>query len=133
MLHENSHRRQYLYKMKEIFIVEDDQDIRELIGFLLESHDFKVTSFPTAEDFQIAILTSFPDLILLDIMLPDGNGIQICKELRENDNTIGIPVVLMSAHADAKLLQDHCANDFLPKPFDIDDLISRVNRHLKAG
>ena len=123
-------RQAYLYGMKEIFIVEDDQDIRELIGFLLESHDFKVTAFPTAEDFQKAILIHSPDLILLDIMLPDGNGIEICKNLRKTESTTGIPVVLMSAHADASILQDNCANDFIAKPFDIDDLVTRVNRQL---
>lgn len=122
--------RPYLYKMKEIFIVEDDQDIRELIGFLLESHNYKVKTFPTAEDFQKALLTDNPDLILLDIMLPDGNGIEICRELRETESTTKIPVVLMSAHADASLLHNNCADDFIAKPFDIDDLVARVNRQL---
>ena len=97
---------------------------------MLESPDFKVTAFPNAEDFQKAILNHSPDLILLDIMLPDGNGIEICKNLRKTESTTGIPVVLMSAHADASILQDNCANDFIAKPFDIDDLVTRVNRQL---
>lgn len=116
--------------MKEIFIVEDDQDIRELIGFLLESHDFKVKSFPTAEDFQKALLIQNPDLILLDIMLPDGNGIEICNNLRKDESTTSIPVVLMSAHADSSIIDNHCANDFIAKPFDIEDLVKRVNNQL---
>ena len=124
-------RQAYLYGMKEIFIVEDDQDIRELIGFLLESHDFKVQAFPTAEDFNRALLVQNPDLILLDIMLPDGNGVEICRALRDDEHTTTIPVVLMSAHADASILQNHCANDFIAKPFDIDDLVERVNYQLK--
>lgn len=120
----------YLYKMKEIFIVEDDQDIRELIGFLLESHDFKVETFPTAEDFQNAIVNHNPDLILLDIMLPDGNGVEICRNLKNTETTTQIPILLMSAHADASILNNHCANDFIAKPFDIDDLLSRVNQYV---
>lgn len=132
-MHVYSTGQAYLYNMKEIFIVEDDQDIRELIGFLLETHDFKVSTFPTAEDFQKAILLGNPDLILLDIMLPDGNGMQICRELRDDANTNTIPVLLMSAHADEALLKDHCANDFIAKPFDIDDLIARVQLHLPAS
>ena len=113
--------------MKEIYVVEDDPDIRELIKYLLESLEYKVESFPTAEDFYSGISGHLPDLILLDIMLPDGNGIEICKELRDQQLTNEIPVLLMSAHADASVLRGHCANDFIAKPFDIDDLISRIN------
>src|SRR5690554_4918918 len=116
--------------MKEIYIVEDDRDIRELIEYLLESREYKVDAFPTAEEFWKTLLTRKPDLILLDIMLPDGNGIEMCRELRNSPETMKIPVLLMSAHADAANLSGSCADEFIPKPFDIYDLVSRINKHL---
>ena len=116
--------------MKEIFIVEDDPDIRELIEYLLVSLEFKVESFPTAEDFYNGISGHSPDLILLDIMLPDGNGLEICKMLKDQQQTNQIPVLLMSAHADGNLLRGHCANDFISKPFDIDDLVNRIQQYV---
>lgn len=116
--------------MKEIFIVEDDQDIRELISYLLESQNLKVYSFPTVEEFQKEISLRIPDVILLDIMLPDGNGVDICRNLKEDENTLKVPVVLMSAHADSTILANHCANDFIAKPFDIADLVNKINQQL---
>ncbi len=116
--------------MKEIFIVEDDPDIRELIEYLLVSLRYKVESFPTAEDFMTEIAGHVPDLILLDIMLPDGNGVEISKMLRDQQQTSETPVLLMSAHADDTILRGHKANDFISKPFDIDDLIQRINQYL---
>ncbi|ETZ22360.1 response regulator transcription factor [Pedobacter sp. V48] len=61
--------------MKQIFIVEDDAGIRELIEYLLISEDYQVRSFPTATDFKEGMSKGRPDLILMDIMLPDGNGL----------------------------------------------------------
>jgi|SRR5690606_5997282 len=116
--------------MKEIFIVEDDHDIRELIEFLLLGLEYEVKSFPTAEDFKEGISDHIPDLILLDIMLPDGNGLEICKDLRGELETKDVPILIMSAHADESVIRGHCANDFISKPFDIDDLVQRINVHL---
>ncbi len=114
--------------MKEIYLVEDDEGIRELLEFLLISNEFKVKSFATAGDFQKSLAAGTPDLILLDIMLPDGNGMELCKEIKENDHTENIPIVLMSAHTEISVT--HCANDFVAKPFDIDDLLERINKQL---
>lgn len=114
--------------MKEIFIVEDDDGIRELIEFLLVSEDFTVKTFPTARSFQKIISERTPDLYLLDIMLPDGNGLDLCKELKGFDNTRNIPVVLMSAHADISRTEG--ADDFIAKPFDVDELLQRIKKQL---
>lgn len=116
--------------MKNIFVVEDDPHLRELMEFLLTSQDYTVRSFPTAEDFKRGIRTGSPDLVLLDIMLPDGNGIDICKDLNENHDTNGIPVVLMSAHADPNIPEEVGAKDFIAKPFDSEDLFARIRRQL---
>lgn len=116
--------------MKEIFIVEDDEGIRELIEYLLLSKEYKVKTFPTAGKFKSTMASQKPDLILLDIMLPDGNGLDMCRELWREDDTRKIPVVLMSAHVDATVLEEDCARDFIAKPFDVEDFLVRIGKHL---
>lgn len=119
---------QNLHPMKEIYILEDDDGIRELIEFLLTSEDYAVKTFPTARSFQESISHSIPDLFLLDIMLPDGNGLDLCKKLKNTTKTKDVPVVLMSAHADIKKMDG--ADDFIAKPFDVDELLSRITAQL---
>jgi DNA-binding response OmpR family regulator len=114
--------------MKEIFIVEDDDGIRELIEFLLVSEQYSVKTFPTARAFHKAIPGEVPDLFLLDIMLPDGNGVDLCRELKKDEKTMKIPVVLMSAHADISRTEG--ADDFIAKPFDVDELLKRIQKQL---
>lgn len=113
---------------KKIIVVEDDQDIREMVEFILEKADFEVSGYDRAAKFWAGLRTDKPDLILLDVMLPDGNGLDICKQLHAVKHTARIPVVIMSAaydHADA------CAEaEFVKKPFNIDDFILRVQRKI---
>jgi len=112
--------------MKEIFIVEVDDGIRELIEFLLVSQQYSVKTFPTARAFHKAVPGTIPDLFLLDIMLPDGNGLDLCRELKEGDKTNKIPVVLMPAHAD--ISRTEVADDFIAKPFDVDELFQKIEK-----
>ncbi|MBT8319165.1 MAG: response regulator, partial [Gramella sp.] len=84
--------------MKLIYLVEDDQGLRELISFLLTDRDYEVEAFATAKNFEQGIENGQPDLILMDIMLPDGNGVELCKNLKKSEKK-EIPVLLMSAHA----------------------------------
>lgn len=114
--------------MKEIFIVEDDDGIRELLEFLLVSQQYSVKTFPTSRAFHKTVPKKVPDLFLLDIMLPDGNGVDLCRELKKNAETKKIPVVLMSAHADISRTEG--ADDFIAKPFDVDELLRRIEKQL---
>lgn len=114
--------------MKEIFVVEDNDHIRELIEFLLTDREYVVRSFPNASSFQKLISNKHPDLILMDIMLPDGNGLEMCNKLGNNQRTSAIPVILMSAHS--HITEEHCAVDFIPKPFDVEDLLERIQVQL---
>lgn len=116
--------------MKEIYIVEDDKDIRELLELLLINQNYKVNAFPTAKEFKNGLLTKKPDLVLLDIMLPDGNGLAICKELTHNPETGEIPVVLMSAHENQNISEEVGAKDFIAKPFNIEDFNERIKDQL---
>lgn len=114
--------------MKEIFVVEDDEGIRELIEFLLISEQFAVKTFPNVRTFQKTVPNEVPDLFLLDIMLPDGNGMDLCKKLKENKLTSHVPVLLMSAHANISQVPE--ADDFIAKPFDVADLLKRIVHNL---
>jgi len=112
---------------KTIFVVEDNDDIRELVEYLLEIEDFEVTGFANASQFESQINNQHPDLILLDVMLPDGNGIDICSRLKKDQTTHQIPVLLMSANTNvANIIEESKADDFVSKPFDIDHLVKRV-------
>ena len=113
---------------RKVAVVEDDEDIREMVEFVLTEADFEVVGYNGAEAFWNGLGMDKPDLILLDIMLHDGNGLDICKELHSARHTVDIPVIIISAvhdHVDA------CADaEFVRKPFNIDDLISRVRRRI---
>ena len=116
---------------KMIYLVEDDRDISEMIIILLTEFNLDVKSSSTLSEFRRLIAKGTPDLILMDIMLPDGNGIDECKELKEGDDFKNIPLLLMSAHAQSKLVVQECpADGFIPKPFDIYDFMAQVNNQL---
>ncbi|MDT0645877.1 response regulator [Zunongwangia sp. F260] len=114
--------------MKKIFLVEDDHALRELIGFLLTEKEYEVKSFSTASSFTKVINKELPDVILMDIMLPDGNGVDLCKSIREEKETREIPVLLMSAHANPSIANGSGANSFLAKPFDVEELYECIER-----
>ena len=116
---------------KSIFILDDTEDIREVITHILTEENYEVKGFGTVKEFKKGILFAQPDLIILDVMLPDGNGIDVCDELKDNRSTQHIPVLMMSAndrYSDAKLKCE--TEDFINKPFNVDDFIARVNDHL---
>ena len=115
--------------MKQIFIVEDDDGIRELIELVLVSENYSVRTFPNVRSFQESISGARPDLFLLDIMLPDGNGLDLCKEIKNNELTEDIPVMFMSAHADIRRMEG--ADGVISKPFDVDELLQSVRKQLK--
>lgn len=112
---------------KTIYIVEDDTDIRGLIEYLLNRMDYIVLGCATVEIFRKKMAIKFPDLILLDIMLPDGNGETVCRELKEAAATSHLPILLMSANRPTETY----ANDFINKPFDIETLVQKVQGLLK--
>lgn len=117
-------------RMKTIFLVEDDQSLRELIHFLLTDKNYEVEAFPNATSFEKRLKTSEPDLILMDIMLPDGNGVDLCKGLKSSNYKNEIPVLLMSAHANPSIADNSGACDFIKKPFDIEELYTRIEKHV---
>lgn len=118
--------------MKKIFLVEDDFGIRETLEILLTTEGFVVQSFGTIAEFNNRDMSFLPDLFIFDVMLPDGLGTDLCRQIKADKNSLSVPVIIMSAHADLKDISYECLpNDFIPKPFDIDDLLLRIDEVLK--
>ncbi len=120
--------------MALIYIVEDDENIREIEEFALRNAGFVVESFPNAANFFAFLEEKLPDLVLLDIMLPDESGNDIVKNLRASEVTKSIPVIMVTAKtAELDLAKglENGADDYIKKPFSIVELISRVKALLR--
>lgn len=116
-------------QMRKIFLVEDDQAIREVLEVFLTSENYLVQSFGTVQEFKARDTNIIPNLYLFDVMLPDGSGVDLCKQIKNNNDNDGVPVIIMSAHAKLSQLSIFCEpDDFITKPFDIDNLLSRIDK-----
>lgn len=113
---------------KNILVIEDNHAILDVITLILQSESYKVTGLNRSADMMAHIDQMNPDLVILDIMLPDGDGRDLLKEIRINQATRHIPVLLISAKYTAENIQhgEYKPNGFLPKPFDIDELLDRI-------
>ncbi|WP_316831666.1 response regulator transcription factor [Pedobacter aquatilis] len=111
---------------KKIVILEDDAGIMEVLEFLLQEENYQVDGYASVDAFQQADLIP-PDLYLLDVRLPDGNGIEVCSRIKNSERTKNVPVLMMSAHDTPDNISASCqAEGFISKPFDIDDFLQRV-------
>lgn len=120
--------------MALIYIVEDDESIREIEEFALKNSGHKVLGFEDAKSFYKQIADVIPDLVLLDIMLPDENGNEIVKKLRRSPYTKKLPIIMVTAKtADIDLVKglEDGADDYIKKPFSVMELISRVKALLR--
>ena len=119
-----------------IYIVEDDQNIREIELFALKNSGYQAAGFETAREFYDALGERLPKLILLDIMLPDEDGMSILQNLRCRADTARIPVILVTAKSselDKVKGLDAGADDYLAKPFGVMELIARVKALLRRS
>ena len=121
---------------KWIYYVEDDTSIRELALYALKTAEFQVMGFENAASFYKRMKEQQPDLILLDIMLPDEDGVNILKKLKSRPDTENIPVIMMTAKSseyDKVLGLDSGADDYITKPFGVMELISRVKAVIRRS
>ena len=119
-----------------IYIVEDDQNIQEIELFALKNSGFQAEGFETARDFWKAMDVRMPEMILLDIMLPDEDGLSILKRLRSRSETRRVPVMLVTAKGseiDKVKGLDSGADDYIAKPFGVMELIARVKALLRRS
>ena len=122
--------------MALIYIVEDDVNIREIESFALRNSGYTIEDFACAKDFFARIRDKVPDLVLLDIMLPDEDGLEIVKKLRKKAETRMVPIIMVTAKTsemDKVKGLDIGADDYLTKPFGVMELISRTKALLRRS
>lgn len=122
--------------MALIYIVEDDQNIREIESFALKNSGYQIRDFSNAKEFYCAIKEKKPDGVLLDIMLPDEDGMEILQKLRKNQETKRLPIIMVTAKStelDRVKGLDSGADDYIVKPFGVMELISRVKALLRRS
>lgn len=120
--------------MALIYVVEDDRNIQEIETFALSNVGYQVEGFDCAAKFYKALEKNTPDLILLDIMLPDEDGLTILKNLRLRKETSAVPIIMVTAKTteiDKVKGLDMGADDYMTKPFGVMELISRVKAMLR--
>lgn len=119
-----------------IYFVEDDNSIRELVIYTLNNAGYEAKGFDKPSLFWEALKTQVPRLILLDIMLPEEDGLQMLKKLRTMSQTNKVPIIMLTAKGteyDKVIGLDYGADDYVPKPFGMMELIARVKALLRRA
>ena len=122
--------------MQTIYIVEDDRNIREIEMLALKNSGYRVQGFETAREFYTAMADRLPSLVMLDIMLPDEDGISTLQNLRRRADTRRLPVILVTAKGeeiDKVRGFDSGADDYIAKPFGVMEMIARVKALLRRS
>lgn len=121
---------------KKILVVEDEPDIRELVRYNLEQAGFRVVEAEDGETALNQVRSEQPALVLLDLMLPEGDGLEICRILRGERETAALPIVMLTAKAaevDRVLGLEFGADDYVTKPFSPRELVARVRAVLRRS
>ena len=122
--------------MALIYCVEDDTSIRDIEIYTLQSTGYEAVGFENGKDFFVQIHKRVPDLVILDIMLPDISGMEILAKLKKDPSTMNLPVILASAKGtefDKITGLDTGADDYLAKPFGMMEMVSRVRAVLRRS
>ncbi|MFV0314082.1 MAG: response regulator transcription factor [Anaerotignum sp.] len=117
-----------------IYLVEDDSSIRELVAYTLQSAGFTAEGFEKPSAFWVAMEKEVPSLVLLDVMLPEEDGISILQKLRASTKTRKMPIILLTARGseyDKVIGLDNGADDYITKPFGMMELLARVKALLR--
>ena len=119
--------------MQHIFLIEDDVKLASLIQTFLLKHGYTIDVFNTAEAYRSSEITFMPSVIICDVMLPDGNGFELCKHIRSFSN---IPIIFLTARndeIDRVVGLEIGADDYITKPFSVKELISRVKAVMRRS
>jgi len=121
---------------KLIFVVEDEPDIQELIAINLKKSGYRVETFARSGPMFSTLEKRIPDLLLLDLMLPDQDGLDVCKILKNSEKYAGIPIIMVTAkteEVDVVLGLELGADDYICKPFSPREMVARVKAVLRRG
>ena len=119
---------------KKICLIEDEDDIVRLITYNLEQEGFDVVSYNTGHNVVDFVIAQKPELVLLDVMIPENDGFECCKQLKANPKTATIPIIILSAKSqEANIVTglELGANDYITKPFSVAILIARIRSVLR--
>ena len=120
-------------KKKNILVVDDDPDIGTMLKMMLEYKGYAVTLLSNANQTEPQLSNGVTDLVILDMLIAGTNGTDVCRSIRSNPLSAGVPVLMISALPDArKVCIDAGADDFISKPFEMKELLSRIT-HLLTG
>lgn len=117
-----------------IYLLEDDDSIRKLVVYALESQGYEAIGFSLPSEFWAAMQESLPQLVMLDIMLPQEDGLSVLQKIRENEATARLPVIMLTARNseyDKAYGLDLGADDYIAKPFGMMELVARVRALLR--
>ena len=117
-----------------IYLLEDDDSIRKLVVYALESQGYEAAGFSRPSEFRAAMRQRLPELVLMDIMLPEEDGISVLTRLRAEPETRGLPVIMLTAknsEYDRAFGLDAGADDYISKPFGMRELLARVRAVLR--
>jgi DNA-binding response OmpR family regulator len=120
--------------MQIVHILEDEQDIAELVAINLHKSGYATRIFNRADDFISNLRKNKPDLLILDLMLPDMDGLEVCKNLRSKNEYSSLPIIMLTAKSDEldKIIGlELGADDYVPKPFSPRELVARVKAVLR--
>ena len=119
---------------EKILVVDDEKDIVELLQYNLEKEGYKISAVFSGEQCLENVKTELPDLILLDLMLPEIDGLDVCKFLKNNPQTSHIPIIMLTAkgeETDIVLGLELGSDDYITKPFKVRELLARVKAVLR--
>jgi two-component system alkaline phosphatase synthesis response regulator PhoP len=119
-----------------VLVVDDERDILELVKYNLDKEGYQVTAVATGEDALLAARSKLPDVVVLDLMLPGVDGLEVCRRLKADPKTRGIPIVMLTAkgdEADVVTGLELGAADYITKPFSPRVLTARIRAALRRG
>jgi DNA-binding response OmpR family regulator len=115
--------------MTKVLIIDDDPDVRTVMNVLMKKQGYEVETAFNREDALFKLQEFHPSVILLDVLLSGSDGRQLCQEIKKNDRTSSVPVIMVSAHPGAsENISDYGADDFISKPINTENLLGKLER-----
>ena len=117
--------------MAKILVIDDDPDVRKVMGVMLKKEGYEVKTASRREEALEILENEKPSLILLDVLLSGSDGRELCREIKTNEATRDIPIIMLSGHPGAsQQFESYGANDFIAKPFQTESLLEKLSRQI---